>query len=378
MKHTSFSIEHIDLNDGMKTIHYIPSIDRSCGGTTEYIRLLAEKLGQQSEMHVVTHQSPYPVEMEHCQLHYVHKNIFGAMKQEFISLLDVVKPDIIHVHGCWNLQCVLIQKWSQSKGYKVVLTPHGMLEPWIMKRNYWIKKLPALILYQKKAICKADLIHATAESEKENLLQLGYNNKIKVIQNAVNVDSITMKDSWARTKTILFLSRIHEKKGLNFLIETTALLKSELKGYQIVIAGEGDLSYIDILKQMVSQAGVQDIISFAGGVYGDEKWNLFRKADIFILPTFSENFGIAIAESLASGTPVITTKGTPWEDLKKFGCGWYTEIGTAPTISALKEFLQLDEKTLELMGRNGRRLIEEKYSTQAMADEMMKLYKTLL
>ena len=75
---------------------------------------------------------------------------------------------------------------------------------------------------------------------------------------------------------------------------------------------------------------------------------------------------------------MITTKGTPWDDLTKFGCGWYTEIGTFPTISALKEFLQLDEMTLELMGRNGRRLIEEKYSTQVMADEMMKLYKTLL
>ena len=207
---------------------------------------------------------------------------------------------------------------------------------------------------------------------------MGYNDKIKVIQNAVNVDNIRMKDSWIRTKTILFLSRIHEKKGLNFLIEATALLKDELKGYQIVIAGEGDLTYIDTLKQMVSQAGVQDIVSFVGGVYGEDKWNLFRKADVFILPTFSENFGIAIAEALASGTPVITTKGTPWEDLPKYGCGWYTEIGTMPTVNALKDFLQLDEKTLDRKGHNGRRLIEEKYSTQAMADEMMELYKTLL
>jgi glycosyltransferase involved in cell wall biosynthesis len=250
-----------------------------------------------------------------------------------------------------------------------------MLEPWIMKRNYWVKKLPALILYQKKAICKADYIHATAESEKENLLQLGYNGKIKVIPNAVNVDNIKMKDSWQRTKTILFLSRIHEKKGLNFLIEAASILKKELDGYKIVIAGEGDAAYIDTLKQMALQAGVHDIISFAGGVYGEEKWNLFRKADVFVLPTFSENFGIAIAEALASGTPVITTKGTPWTDLVKYGCGWHTEIGTLPTVNALKEFLQLDEMTLESMGRNGRRLIEEKYSTQSMADEMMKLYK---
>ena len=184
-----------------------------------------------------------------------------------------------------------------------------------------------------------------------------------------------MKNSWQRTKTILFLSRIHEKKGINFLIEAASILKKELDGYQIVIAGEGDAPYIDTLKQMALQANVQDIISFAGGVYGEEKWNLFRKADVFVLPTFSENFGIAIAEALASGTPVITTKGTPWSDFVKYNCGWHTDIGSLPTVNALKEFLQLDEMTLELMGRNARRLIEEKYSTQSMADEMMKLYK---
>ena len=362
----------------MKTIHYIPSIDRSCGGTTEYVRLLAEKLGQQTELHVVTHESLHPVVMEHCQVHFVHKSIWGAMKQEWMALLNEVKPNIVHVHGCWDPQCAWVQKWSQAKGYQVILTPHGMLEPWIMKRNYWIKKLPALLLYQKKAICKADYIHATAESEKENLLQLGYNDKIKVIPNAVNVDSIIMKNSWQHTKTILFLSRIHEKKGLNFLIEAASILKKELNGYQIVIAGEGDTSYIETLKQMTVQAEVQDIITFAGGVYGEEKWNLFRKADVFVLPTFSENFGIAIAEALASGIPVITTKGTPWTDLEKYGCGWHTEIGTLPTVNALKSFLQLDEKTLESMGRNGRRLIEEKYSTQSMADQMMELYKSVI
>ena len=269
----------------MKTIHYIPSIDRSCGGTTEYVRLLAEKLGQQAELHVVTHESQHPVEMEHCQVYFVHKNIWGTMKHEWMALLNEVKPNIVHVHGCWNFQCAWVPKWSQSKGYKVILTPHGMLEPWIMKRNYWVKKLPALLLYQKKTICKADYIHATAESEKENLLQLGYNDKIKVIPNAVNVDSIIMKNSWQRTKTILFLSRIHEKKGLNFLIEAASILKKELNGYQIVVAGEGDTSYIETLKQMALQADVQDMISFAGGVYGDEKWNLLRKADVFVLPT---------------------------------------------------------------------------------------------
>ena len=238
--------------------------------------------------------------------------------------------------------------------------------------------MPALILYQKRAIRKADYIHVTAERERDNFRRLGYNEKVKVVPNAVNVEEIKRKDSWKPTKTILFLARVHMQKGVRFLIESIAVLKNELNGYKVVIAGEGDISYIETLKQMALQANVQDIISFAGGVYGEEKWNLFRKADVFVLPTFSENFGIAIAEALASGTPVITTKGTPWFDLVKYNCGWHTEIGTLPTVNALKAFLQLDEQTLETMGRNGRRLIEDKYSTQSMADEMMELYRGIL
>lgn len=362
----------------LKIIHYIPDIDRSHGGTATYMQLLGEKLGQQCEVHIVTHKTAFPVDIKNCNIHYINRNIFGAMKREWMEILNDVKPNIVHVNCCWTPQCAWVQKWSQAMGYKVILTPHGMLEPWIIKRNYWTKKLPALLLYQKKAICKADYIHATAESEKEHILQLGYNDKVEVIPNAVNVESIEMKGSWKRTNNILFLSRVHEKKGINFLIEAVATLKEKLKGYKIIIAGEGEPAYIATLKQTTVDLGVQEQVVFVGGVYSNEKWRLFREADVFVLPTFSENFGIAIAEALASGTPVITTNGTPWDDIKEHTCGWFTKIGTEPTIDALKEFLSFDEESLELMGRNGRKLIEEKYSINAITEKMIELYKDLL
>ena len=119
------------------------------------------------------------------------------------------------------------------------------------------------------------------------------------------------------------------------------------------------------------------MITFCGGVYGDEKWRLFRCADVFVLPTYSENFGIVVAEALACGTPVITTIGTPWQDLEGMHCGWYTEIGVRPTTQALEAFLKLTEQELENMGRNGRRLVEEKYSSRRMAKEMLGLYERM-
>lgn len=363
----------------MKILHYIPSLDRTSGGTTAYMQLLAKELGKYAMLHIISHESDNPVALENCQIDYMAPlKHFRKMKQDWHRLLDEIRPDIVHVNCCWIPPCALTQKWAQQLGYKVVLTPHGMLEPWIMKRHYWTKKVPALLLYQKTAIKNADYLHATAESERRNLLRLGYNSRIAVIANGIGVESISMKQSWKRNKQILFLSRIHIKKGIEFLLEAVAALKELIDGYTINIAGEGDAGYIEQLKNKAKALGIDGLVHFCGGVYGEQKWRLFREADLFALPTYSENFGIVVAEALACGTPVITTKGTPWEDLETHHCGWWTEIGTNPLAEALKSFLALDEQKLEAMGRNGRQLVERKYSAKKMAEDMLSLYGKVL
>lgn len=364
----------------MKIIHYIPSIDRTSGGVGAYIQLLAKELGKLVELHVVTHESPNMLEIPNAQLHFITGGIKRLLqtKREWRALLNELDPNVVHENCCWIPSCAFTQKWAQNWGYKVVLTPHGMLEPWILKRHYRTKKVPALFFYQKAAIKRANILHATAESEKENLLKLGYNDHITVIANGIDVKSIKMKTSWKRNKEILFLSRIHVKKGINFLIEAVAQLKEEMKEYTVRIAGEGDIDYINKLKDFAVQQGVNDIISFEGGIYGNRKWELFRQADLFVLPTYSENFGIVVAEALASGTPVITTQGTPWQDLENYQCGWWTQVGKKSTIKALKEFLQCSEVQLEKMGKNGRKLIEEKYSSKKMAADMVELYEKII
>ena len=363
----------------MKIIHYIPSIDRTSGGTPAYMQLLANELGKLVELHIVSHVSNNPVNIGNSQVHYIPTfNQYRKMKRQWLFLLNEINPDIVHINCCWMPGCALTQKWSQELNYKIVLTPHGMLEPWIIKRHYWTRKIPALLLYQKNAIIKANYLHATANSEKENLLKIGYNKNIEIIANGIEIEKITLKTSWKRRKKILFLSRIHVKKGINFLIESIALLKNDLKDYVINIAGEGDENYINELKQLTIQLGIANYIHFIGGVYGEQKWKLFKEADLFILPTHSENFGIVVAEALACGTPVITTQGTPWKELESNHCGWWTAIGTEATTKALKDFLQQTETQLEQMGRNGRKLVEEKYSSQKMAYDMVNLYRKIL
>ena len=212
----------------MKVIHYIPSLDRSSGGTTAYMQLLTKELTRLVELYVVSHASENPVVIDNCTVYFIpeFRNFMG-MKRQWRILLTQLQPDVVHVNCCWMPACAFIQKWAQALGYKVVLTPHGMLEPWIMARHYWTRKLPALWFYQKAAVMKADVLHATAESEKENLLKLGYNNRIKIIANGIDVENIEMKSSWKRNKEILFLSRVHVKKGVNFLLEAVAIKETE-------------------------------------------------------------------------------------------------------------------------------------------------------
>lgn len=378
----------------MKILHYIPSIDEESGGVGAYMQLLTRDLGKLCELHVVTHKSDKMRELENCNLHFIPDNVnplSGIGKSEFMQLLNRINPDVFHSNCCWRPMSAWTALWAKKAGYKVVYTPHGMLEPWIMKRHYWTRKIPAILMFQKKGVLCVDLVHATAESEKENLLHLGWNKNVVVIGNCVQVDQIPMKESWNRKKSILFLSRVHVKKGINFLIEAVAELKEELKDYTVNIAGPGEESYFKELIAQATHLGLNVIregnvlnindssptINFVGSVFGDVKFKMFRDADMFVLPTHSENFGIVVTEALASGTPVITTKGTPWHELETCHCGWWTEIGTQPLIRALKQFLQCSEDKLEDMGHNGRKLVEEQYSSEAIAGQFIRLYESL-
>jgi glycosyltransferase involved in cell wall biosynthesis len=253
-----------------------------------------------------------------------------------------------------------------------------MLEPWIIKRHYWTRKLPALFLYQKDAIKNADCIHTTAESEKQNLLNLGYNHRITVIPNGIDIDSAILKSEWKKSRIILYLSRVHIQKGIELLIDAADKIESLLAGYKIIIAGEGESEYIKSLKKKIRRKGLVSLFDFVGGVYGDKKWELFRRADIFILPTYSENFGIVVAEALASGTPVITTKGTPWQQLEIHRCGWWIDNDVNTIAQTLTEAIVLSEEEYRQMGERGQKLIENNYSVEIVAEKMKRLYQWIL
>lgn len=357
----------------MKIIHYIQSIDKSGGGTTEYIRLLSMALKNDVSLSIATSISENPITIEGVPVKFFNNSVFRwfFLMNEFRTYLEMEKPDIIHINGIWNPLNWGFQKVAQELKIKVLISPHGMLESWILQHNP-LKKKVALSLFQHNAIKKADHIHATAQMEKDSIRKLGFNNSITIIPNGIDLSEITKVKTFYGSKKMVFLSRIHPKKGIELLLE--AWRTSDTQGWILEIAGNGDENYI---KSLAVLAKDLTNVDFVGAKYGESKWDFIRTADIMILPTYSENFGIVIAEALAVGVPVITTKGTPWEDLEKYNCGWWIDLSVTNLQSTLLKVFNTSIYSLEKMGINGQNLVKDKYDINQVAKNIYTLYKNI-
>lgn len=364
----------------MKILHYIPSIDVASGGTTTFIETLLPKLSKCDEIYLVTHKHGDMVDIDGCQILFAPRFRLTSLSfRRYVQrILAQISPDIVHVNACWLPSTAVFIELSVRYGCKTVLSPHGMLEPWIIRRHYLTRKLPALLLYQKRAIKAVNLVEVTAKSERDNFIKLGFGKSVSIVPLGLDTSSIYMKTSWTPRRRILFLSRIHVKKGIDFLVDAISEIKDLVRNYEVLVVGDGDASYITSLRQKINEAGVADIVKLPGPAYGEEKWQYFRESDFFVLPSHSENFGFVIPEALATGTPVITTKGTPWGDLESNHCGAWIEVGARPLAETIARFVKLDAGELEEMGRNGRALVEAKYSASAMAKAQRDVYAELL
>nr|WP_321486344.1 glycosyltransferase [uncultured Draconibacterium sp.] len=367
----------------MKVIHFIENIHKASGGVTNYLQLLTKVLKEEVEIVIATEFTDQPADFDGVRIEYFNCRLSQILQlhTKFETFLISEQPDIVHINGIWTPQNWIFQNAAQKLSIKVVISPHGMLEPYILQRHAWKKKI-ALFLYQNKAMRRADFIHATAESELDQIRKLGYNQEARIIPNGVDLNDIIEKNEWFsknqknQKKQILFLSRIHPKKGIEFLIDAISELNKQ--NIRILIAGEGDANYIDSLKARCKKLCMENTIQFLGGVYGQAKWELYKNSDLFVLPTFSENFGIVIAEALGTGIPVITTTGTPWKELITYRCGWWIDLNKENLKKALNEAIDMAPTDLAELGKNGRKLIHKKYDIQQVAKSMKTFYDQVL
>ncbi len=267
--------------------------------------------------------------------------------------------DVIHLHGMWSPYLAVAALVAHIKRIPLVISPHGCLEPWALDYKK-IKKNLALKTYQGMVLRAASLFVATANQEAESIRRLGHYQPVAIIPNGVDVAVLAKPESPASRKIILFLSRIHPKKGLLDLVEAWSM--SRQPEWKIVIAGGDEGGYREVVEALIQAKGLQSDFEFTGFVDGLRKQSCFDSATLFILPTYSENFGIAIAEALANELPVITTTGAPWSDLVEHRCGWWVAPGVHGVTDALIAAMACTSDELRAMGKRGRELVINKYS----------------
>jgi glycosyltransferase involved in cell wall biosynthesis len=254
-----------------------------------------------------------------------------------------------------------------------------MLAPAALQISKW-KKKPVWHLWQKSALQSADCIHATALSEYEEIRALGLKNPVAVIPNGIDVPPLP--ERWSQSgdgmgiRTILSLGRLHPKKALDVLIRAWAFLEPRYPNWRVRIIGPSEGGCDEALRQLARSLGLRRL-TIEGPVYGDKKLVTYRGADLFVLPTRNENFGIAVAEALAAEVPVISTKGAPWSGLEQEGCGWWIDQGVEPLARSLEKAMELDPLALVDMGRRGREWMERDFGWHRVATEMRAVYAWL-
>ena len=315
--------------------------------------------------------------------------------------------DVVHIHGLWDPRLHRVASFCRREGVKYVVAPRGMLEPWSLRQK-WLKKRIARWLYQDRDLKCAAALHATAESEAGQFRRLGFENTIVISPNGVNLPRSSDDELPAckrpNVRTALFVSRMHPKKGVLELVEAwrrtvkargegeegwvcelvyTASAKlekeHEVKVKECILAL--GMSYRDVDGTVHPSPASSPNFIFTGELNDDEKWKAYARADLFVLPTYSENFGIVVAEALWAGVPVITTKGTPWSELEipsSSRCGWWIDLPpTASLDRALAEAMASPPEVLSEMGRRGRLLVEAKYTWEAAAKPLVAAYQKL-
>lgn len=266
-----------------------------------------------------------------------------------------------------------------------VLTPCGMLAPGALRRRWW-KKMPIRLWFQTRALREANCLQAQSELECQHIRRFGLRNPVALIPAAIPGPAAGGPDAEqfrsdlqirSSVKVVLYLGRLHPVKGLERLIEAWCRLHLASEEWRLVLAGPDEGGFEEVLRHQIAVAGCADSVLFTGSLDNRQKWGALAAAELFVMPSDFENFGLSIVEAMMAQLPVITTTGTPWKELPEQRAGWCIPPTVEALTATLREALAMSQEQRRTMGRRAAEFASRFRPEQAAAD-LIHVYEWLL
>lgn len=289
------------------------------------------------------------------------------------QLIGEGRWDIVHDNGLWLPYGARVARLCRARAIPRLLSVRGMLQPWAWNHRRWKKRI-AWAFYQQRGIAGAARLHATSEEEVARIRELFPARRPLLIANGVDLPDLPPRTPRreGEPRIALFLGRLHPVKGLAMLVDAWARLRPA--GWKLRLVGPDEGGHRAELETRIAAANLQGEVTIAGPASGAEKQAHYAAASLFLLPSYTENFGIAAAEALAHGLPVVTTTGTPWRVLETQGCGWWVAPETDTLSAALREATALPDTRLAAMGATGRSWVADHLHWPAIAKQFSDAY----
>jgi glycosyltransferase involved in cell wall biosynthesis len=298
---------------------------------------------------------------------------------------NIKNYDFVTAHCLWSYGPDVLAIMARLQGRPYAMRTMGQLAPWSLSQGN-LKKSIYSMLIEKPNLKAATFIHCTAEAEAQDVLNFGIETPRIVIPLGVSPPPpLPNAKQQLRTRfsipedvpIVLFMSRIHPKKRLDLLIEVLGKLRLQKQPFHLVVAGSGVHEYAESLRQLVNEFQIEAQTTFTGFVIGEDKNLILQGSDIFVLPTYSENFGIVLAEAMVVGLPIITTPGVNISpEIAKAKAGIIVQNDTDLQV-AISQLLQSPQLRSQ-MGENGKLLALERYSWPSIAKQFVEIYNEII
>lgn len=304
-----------------------------------------------------------------------------AFSLDWLKILDRERPDVVHLHGLWTYASIVTQVWARRTGNPLVVSPHGMVDQWALTHRGLKKKIAGAV-YEWRNLRNATCIHALSDGEANALSGLGFGDRLVKIPNGIDIPTrISDQVISCHKHNLLYLGRLHPKKGIVELITAWSLVTKKLKSmgatWQLVIAGWDDGGHKEKLHETVRQHGLESDVVFLGPVFGADKERLYSNADAVMLASYSEGLPMSVLEAWAFGRPVFMTEHCNLSE--GFRAGAAFKVTTEPNNIADVLFNVLRKPDLlAIAGRAGQALARTSFDWLAISDQWRSLYASLV